>query len=79
MVDHTLDQARVSDPAGSSDPKNNKVRLLGPVEEGGEKHKHRVLVVPAANDRNKAIGRNDKVYKHILPRCSNDKAEGNGL
>ena len=75
MVDHTSGQARVSDPAGSSDPKPNEVRLLGPVEEG-EKNKCRV---PAAFDRNKAIRRNDKVYKHILPSSSSDEAVGNGL
>ena len=72
MVHHTSGQARISDPVESSDSKPNKVRLLGPVEEGGEKNKHRALVVPAVYDRNKVIGRNDKVYKHILPSSSSD-------
>ena len=35
-----------------------------------------MLVVPVAYDRHKAVRRNDKVYKHILPSTSSDEEEG---
>ena len=51
---------------GSLDPELNK---------GGEKNKWPVLVVTMADDINKAMGRNDKVYKHVLPSSSSDEQE----
>ena len=35
-----------------------------------------MLVVPVAYDRNKAIRRNNKVQKHILPSSGSDEEDG---